>query len=81
MGAPGFWDDQERAATTGAEHARANRRLEAFRSLSDDVEPLAELAELAEEDPSLGAELEGQVASVEARLFRARGAAPVRRSL
>ena len=68
MGAPGFWDDQERAATTGAEHARANRRLEAFRSLSDDVEPLAELAELAEEDPSLGAELEGQVASVEARL-------------
>ena len=28
MGAPGFWDDQERAAAVSAKHARAQQRLE-----------------------------------------------------
>ena len=33
MQAPGFWDDQERAARVSAEHAAVSRRLETFRSL------------------------------------------------
>ena len=68
MGAPGFWDNQERAAQVSAEHARASRRLETFRALESDVEDLEPLAELAEEDPEMAGELEEQVASVQARL-------------
>src|SRR3977135_1033060 len=68
MGAPGFWDDQERAARVSAEHARANRKLEEFERLQADVEDLGGLAELAEADPDLGRELEEQIASVERRL-------------
>jgi peptide chain release factor 2 len=68
MGVPGFWDNQERAARVSAEHARASRRLETFRSLESDVEDLDGLAELAAEDPDLAGELEDQVAAVQARL-------------
>jgi peptide chain release factor 2 len=68
MGQPGFWDDQERAATVSAEHARASRKLATFRELESDVEDLAPLAELAEEDPDMANELEEQVRSVQTRL-------------
>ena len=68
MGASGFWDNQDRAAQVSAEHARASRRLETFRTLERDVEDLDALAELAEEDESLAAELEEQVVNVESRL-------------
>jgi peptide chain release factor 2 len=68
MGAPGFWDDQERAAATSAAHAGAQRRLETFRALERDAADLDELAEIAAEDPELTAELESQLASVEGRL-------------
>src|SRR5947207_2734847 len=51
MGAPGFWEDQERAAQVSAEHARAGRRLATYRELERDVDDLEPLAELAEEDP------------------------------
>jgi peptide chain release factor 2 len=68
MGAPGFWDDQERAAKVSAEHARATRRLSSFRELESDVDDLEPLAELAEEDPELATELEEQIASVQQRL-------------
>ncbi len=68
MGAAGFWDNQDRAAQVSAEHARASRRLETFRTLERDVEDLDALAELAEEDESLAAELEEQVVNVESRL-------------
>ena len=68
MGEPGFWDDQERAAKVSAEHARATRRLSAFRELESDVDDLEPLAELAEEDPELASELEEQYASVQQRL-------------
>jgi peptide chain release factor 2 len=68
MGAPGFWDDQERAARVSAEHARTTRKLETYRALERDVDDLEPLAELAEEDPDIAAELEDQVATVEARL-------------
>jgi peptide chain release factor 2 len=68
MGAPGFWDDQERAARVSAEHARATRKLEEFERLQADVEDLDGLAELAEEDPDLAREFDEQIASVERRL-------------
>jgi peptide chain release factor 2 len=68
MGEPGFWDDQERAAQVGSEHARASRRLTLYRGLESDVADLEPLAELAEEDPDLAGELEEQVRSVQDRL-------------
>jgi peptide chain release factor 2 len=68
MGEPGFWDDQERAAKLGAEHARASKRLATYRELERDVEDLEPLAELAEEDPDIARELEGQVRAVQGRL-------------
>ncbi|MFZ1995647.1 MAG: peptide chain release factor 2 [Solirubrobacteraceae bacterium] len=68
MGVAGFWDDQERAAKVSSEHARASRKLGVFRQLESDVEDLEPLAELAEEDPDIGAELEEQIAGVQARL-------------
>jgi len=68
MGEPGFWDDQERAASVTAEHARATRKLSVFGELERDVEDLEPLAELAEEDPDLSGELEEQVRAVQSRL-------------
>jgi peptide chain release factor 2 len=68
MGAPGFWDDQGRAAKVSAEHARSTRRLTEFRSLEADIEDLEPLAELAEEDPEMAGELEEQIVSVQTRL-------------
>jgi peptide chain release factor 2 len=68
MGGPGFWEDQERAAKVSAEHARASRRLAIYRDLERDVEDLAPLAELAEEDPEIASELEDQVSGVQDRL-------------
>ncbi len=68
MSAGGFWDDQDTAAKVSAEHARMSRRLEEFRTLETDVEDLESLAEMAREDAEIEAELEGQLAPVEARL-------------
>ena len=69
MGEPGYWDDADAAGKAGAEHARLTRRLETFRGVEADVADLETLAELAEEDEDLARELEGQLASVEARLL------------
>jgi peptide chain release factor 2 len=68
MGAPGFWEDQERAAQVSAEHARTSRRLSTYRDLERDVEDLEPLAELAEEDPEIASELEEQIRTVQERL-------------
>ena len=68
MQRPGFWDDQETAAKTAAAHARAQRRLDTFRSLEMDVAELDELGELAAEDEQVAAELESHLRSVEERL-------------
>jgi peptide chain release factor 2 len=68
MGAPGFWEDQERAPQVTAEHARASRRLSTYRELESDVQDLEPLAELAEEDPDIAGELEEQIRSVQQRL-------------
>jgi len=68
MGEAGFWDDQERAAKVGAEHARASKRLALYRELERDAEDLEPLAELAEDDPEIANELEDQVRAVQERL-------------
>jgi peptide chain release factor 2 len=68
MGAPGFWDDPERAAKVSSEHARATRRVEMFNTLARDADDLAGLVEIAEDDPTLAEELEAQIESVESRL-------------
>jgi peptide chain release factor 2 len=43
MQAPGFWDDQQRAARTSTEHARLQRRLERYERLQHDYEDAQEL--------------------------------------
>ncbi|HEV2791546.1 MAG TPA: peptide chain release factor 2, partial [Solirubrobacterales bacterium] len=68
MGAPGFWDDQEAAAKTSAEHARTQKRIDGFRGLEGDVADLDDLAEMAAEDEEMAAELNAQLGSVEQRL-------------
>src|SRR3954468_2491132 len=68
MQSPGFWDDQEKAASVSAEHASVRRRLETFRSLESDIDDLETLEELAEEDESIASELEDQRRSIESRL-------------
>jgi peptide chain release factor 2 len=68
MGEQGFWDDSDRAAAVSGEHARASRRLEQFNALSTDVDDLDALVEMAVEEESLQAEVDEQIASVEARL-------------
>jgi peptide chain release factor 2 len=68
MQAPGFWDDQERAASVSGEHSRIQRRLDNWRSLEGDLDDLEVLEEMAEEDESIAAELEEQRKSVEERL-------------
>ena len=68
MQAPGFWDDQERAARVSAEHSSLGRRLETYRSLERDVDDLDALEEMAAEDESIAAELSDQLASIESRL-------------
>jgi peptide chain release factor 2 len=68
MQAPGFWDDQERAAKVSAEHSRAQRKLEGFRTLATDLDDLETMEELAAEDESIAAEVEGQRATIADRL-------------
>jgi peptide chain release factor 2 len=68
MQAPGFWDDQEKAARISAEHAALSRRVQTFRELERDVDDLEALEEMAAEDESIAAELEEQRAGIEARL-------------
>jgi peptide chain release factor 2 len=68
MQAQGFWDDQEAAAKVSAEHSRTGRRLQTYNAVAADAEDLDGLAELAEEDPELAAELDEQLAGVESRL-------------
>jgi peptide chain release factor 2 len=68
MSAPGFWDNQEHATSVSAQHASASRRLESYRSLERDVDDLEALEEMAAEDESIAAELDEQLASIDARL-------------
>ncbi len=68
MGAPGFWDDSERAAKVSAEHARLTRKLDATRSLESEADDIQGLAELAADDESIVDELDAQLGVLERRL-------------
>ncbi len=75
MGAPGFWDEQARAAKVSAQHAAAAGRLSAYRQLTEEVSSLAEMAELLHEegaagepDPDLLTELADGIRAAEDRL-------------
>ena len=57
LSAPGFWDDQARAAKVSAEHARVSRRLEGYRTLRRDFDDARELASMD------GGEMEDEIAS------------------
>src|SRR3954467_5547255 len=68
MRAPGFWDDQERAAKVSAEHARATRKLSGYRDLEAELDDLEAIEEIAAEDESIAGEAEEARASVESKL-------------
>ena len=57
LNAPGFWDDQARAAKVAAEHARVSRRLEGYRRLRQEYDDARELAEID------GGEMESEIAA------------------
>src|SRR5438094_5288544 len=57
MNAPGFWEDQTRAAAVSAEHARLSRRLAGYRGLTQEYEDARELASMD------GGEMEGEIAA------------------
>src|SRR5436189_1504238 len=66
VGAPGFWDDQERAADISTEQSRVQRKLERYEALTRDYEDARDLysmdgameAEIAESITPLNRELD-----------------------
>ena len=69
MGAPGFWDDQRRAADVSSEHARLTKRLERYERLVRDYDDAQELLSL---DGDLAGELEQYLRPIETELDRLR---------
>jgi peptide chain release factor 2 len=67
MRAPGFWDDQSRAARVSTEQARLTRRLERYERQQREFEDAKELFEL---DPAYEEQLAEQLVPVEAELER-----------
>ena len=53
MGAPGFWDDQQRAAAISSEQARLTRRRDRYAPLAEEAADLGELMGLASDDGEL----------------------------
>jgi peptide chain release factor 2 len=70
MQQPGFWDDQQHAASLSAEHSRARRRLDTFRRIESELDDLEALAALGEDDESIAGELDEQIATVAKELAR-----------
>ena len=68
MGAPGFWDDQARAAALSTEHSRITRKLERYERLARDYDDARELLELG--DDGLGAEIGETIEPLERELER-----------
>jgi peptide chain release factor 2 len=64
---PGFWDDQQRAATVSAEHARLAKRLERYERLNSDYSDAKELADL---DPELADDVRESLAPLRSELER-----------
>ena len=68
IGAPGFWDEQERAVKVSAERTRAARKLELFEGLQADIADAADLIAMLDDDPELAAEVATQVAGLGERI-------------
>jgi peptide chain release factor 2 len=69
MGAPGFWDDQKRAAAISSEQARLTRRRERYEALAGEAEDIRQLLELVSDDGELD-ELEVAVRALRGQLQR-----------
>jgi peptide chain release factor 2 len=67
LSAPGFWDEQQRAARVSAEHARLTRRLERFERLRREYEDAVELLAM---DGGMAAEIEASLRPLRAELDR-----------
>jgi peptide chain release factor 2 len=67
MGAPGFWDDQARAAQISTEHSRVARKLDRYERLNREYEDAKELLSLGEE---LGVEIAESLGALEQELVR-----------
>jgi peptide chain release factor 2 len=67
LGAPGFWDDQRRAAAVSSEHARLTRRLERYRRLTQEYDDARELLAM---DGEMAAEIAATIAPLRSELER-----------
>jgi peptide chain release factor 2 len=67
LGAPGFWDDQQRAASVSAEHSRLTKRLERYARLTREYEDARDLLAL---DPEMEDEIAESIAPLHKELER-----------
>jgi peptide chain release factor 2 len=68
MGEPTFWDNQDRAKVTIQQLKTLNALVKPYEELAGSIDDLKTMAELAEEDAGLEAELEGELPKAESRL-------------
>src|SRR5205823_2883796 len=68
MGKPGFWDNPEKAQAHIAQLKPLNGLLKPYEELKSRADDLQAMAELAEEDAGLEAELEQELPPFEAKL-------------
>ena len=68
MGAPGFWDNQEKAQEIIGKTKPLNAVLKPYETLDTDATELRATVELCEEDESLESELQPLLAQVETSL-------------
>jgi peptide chain release factor 2 len=67
MGAPGFWDDQERAARISTEHSRVAKKLERYDELAHEYDDARELLSL---DGDLAEDIREQLRPIRQELAR-----------
>ena len=67
LGAPGFWDDQQRAAAVSAEHSRLAKRLERYERLRREYEDARDLLSM---DGEMAAEIAESLAPIRRELDR-----------
>ena len=68
MAAPGFWDHQESAQETVGQLKSLKAVVAPMTDMISDVDDLAVLLEMGEEDPSIASEIAGEIDSLEQRL-------------
>jgi peptide chain release factor 2 len=67
MGEPGFWDDQQRAASISTEHARVTKRLERYERLRREYDDAKELLAM---DGDMAAEISSSLEPLQSELER-----------